>query len=104
VSARLKVPAKAVLSPLDRQWAAVALTWIEVVKLLAADGYSEQDILNLLADWSRGGDHSVCLRNGAKVQPGGWIGQKPPTKARTYRLSGYHYAGTDVAELVEVSA
>jgi hypothetical protein len=99
------IPDKAVLSPLNKQWAAVALTRREVQQLLLADGIHPNEIKWQFRGWDEGRHAgSLCLSNGAKIQPGSWIGRKPPTRARTYLLTGYHYAGTDVASLVTVAA
>lgn len=102
-TALLKLPATAVLSPLDRQWASVALTRREVERLLVADGYRADVLRSTLADWDAGQTYSTCLNStGAKVQPASKASR--PTRARTFILSGYHYAGTDVSSVVEVAA
>ena len=99
------IPRQAVIRPLDQQWATVALTRREVEQVLLAGGFSPKGATQVLTDWDRGWNGSTILRNGAVVQPGSWYrGNRPPTTARTFVLRGYHYAGTDVAELVEVAA
>jgi hypothetical protein len=98
---KIKIPSRAVLSPLDKQWARVALTRREVLSLLVADGVRQPEQTIEAIDANPGIGLIGLSSTGAKVGRS-WC--KGPTPARGYFLSGYHHSGRDVSELVEVSA
>jgi hypothetical protein len=97
----IKIPIRAVIVPLDQQWALVALTRREVLALLIDDGVRRPEQTLNEIDANPGIGLISLNSTGAKV---GRSYCKGPTAARSYFLSGYHHSGRDVAELVEVSA
>lgn len=97
----IKIPGRAVIVPLDQQWARVALTRREVLSLLIADGVRQPNRTLDEIDANPGIGLIGLNSTGAKV---GRSYCKGPTAARRYFLSGYHHSGRDVAQLVEVSA
>jgi hypothetical protein len=79
------------------------LTEREALALVTADNYTQQDIAEMLT-----ADCSYQLSTGAKIArvPDWMMGSKhrPSTRARSWQVYGYHYAGTDVTSLVNVAA
>lgn len=96
----ITVPASAVIG--SGSSVRAFLTEREAVALVKQDGYTDWQIQDLLT-YTGGG--SFGLSTGAKItQVPAFQRGKVSTRARVWQVYGYHYAGTDVTDLIAVAA